>query len=608
MADGPVDWQGAVLPGGLISLAVAVSERAGATDGGITLVAASKGDAAFIIPAGRMADFLAVHADRLMFCQNAAWLHWRLLAHAGAAARDAGAERLLWQTSRECRLIDLPLLQQRADMVLSGTYKRPRPQPTYESTDPIKAAVLEAMSVLRRAATHPAIDESDHLGRWGRHSPRGPFGPLGIGIDVQAAIAFASPGSIVLSDGTLAELDARLRDVHVKASRVLGRSARECFEWAGDQIDTKANGILLARHEALRRWLEARFSELRDRHDRPLVPPLWEDQRISTLAAHWGAFVHAQPALRAWHDVWSCARMRLFLSSLLAGGESFDQLSFSATYDLLPRLTATQPPIDYWHRLQPGGLSPPAGRRWILAGIDALELRCLASICERHHPGGRLAALARQADDPDAAGELGLIGALTYVLLSDGTAPPVGVSKVAAPNRLTRLLLSAVSRLWSIEQVKVMLRSEVGSLSTADVEWLEKRLSHVLPELESYWYDASARPQTQRAWRPEQTLPSHGWRADYPASLPGRLGMPAIGSQARASEVLDLADAIMKAASFELAASGFSVVAVAGEDLVVETADEDAVPDVVRQTVRQAAERLMQGIPLPCRCEHIRHW
>jgi len=77
------------------------------------------------------------------------------------------------------------------------------------------------------------------------------------------------------------------------------------------------------------------------------------------------------------------------------------------------------------------------------------------------------------------------------------------------------------------------------------------------------------------------------------------------------TEYLDLADDAAKAAIYRLVTEGFQLVGIAGNEIVVEIANEaDASVELLKaETItREAVAEIITGIPVSCSCERRNRW
>ena len=160
------------------------------------------------------------------------------------------------------------------------------------------------------------------------------FGPLGLGIDVQGAIALRSATQRGLLMNVKAADRAYLAAEELyqasSASLAADKVARQGFEWTGEDakrgqpilhwtgrtVHRNAEGLPRSRDLKLRNWLWTLFSRLRDFHGGQIVPPIDEADKLSTDPEHWGVLVRCHPLLLAWRDLTAAAEISSWLKSL----------------------------------------------------------------------------------------------------------------------------------------------------------------------------------------------------------------------------------------------------------------------------------------------------
>jgi hypothetical protein len=90
-----------------------------------TLVTTSSSGSVSVVHPNRIVPFLSNHADACLICVNVAQFHWTIHGHLRRHGEEEGL-RTLWQFSRDRRLHDVILMDQRFRYVRDGVFPLPK--------------------------------------------------------------------------------------------------------------------------------------------------------------------------------------------------------------------------------------------------------------------------------------------------------------------------------------------------------------------------------------------------------------------------------------------------------------------------------------------------
>ena len=506
MGEEPAFWTGQRLELGAVSLFLTMVPGQSGDSGEVMLGAASDGETSVGLSREHLGRFLRQHENATLVCYDAAGVHWlirELLIQAG----DQATIPVLWQFSRECRLVDVGLLDQRFRLVAEGVYPSPRPLQDLASTYGASAAArstigprasseqyrchAEAVLGIYRELDRRIAELTSNL-----HIPLElvrRFGPLGHGLDVQGAIAVGAPGTtITVAPAGAIRLESALKKAYRRSSELLSsdRLVRRIFAWESDQVARDKNGYVRWNEGQLRDWLTRRADEMQDLNQHPLDRPLDDKGRVSLHPEHWGKLAHCHPLLRAWSTLVRAAALeRAFRAA-------DDRLRLSVRYRHVPHLHAHSPELDEARGLADRVFQPPPDRQFVVCALPDLHLRCLAMVSERHRHVGKLAQTFRDGDDPVAqlAEELEDLIAGRRDSAVPGTAGSRWVRRMTAERwtDLARVLLSAVSQGLAAVHTRELIREALPDceVSELEMESLQTTLfRNACPELEDFLAD-----------------------------------------------------------------------------------------------------------------------
>ncbi len=593
----PAGWTGSPLPDGLIGMALADSSPP------VLAVTTQHGSPVWL-PTDRWASFVRSHSERTLVSPDVPSV-FRKLSEA-LRPRDPTAVEILWHTLRQCRWIDWRLMKQRDESVWESHYAKPIEWPPSPGP-PLMAAAAEARRVVLRT---PKLENPDYCNRWLGATIFGPYGLFGVGIDVQAAVAVADAGNLELDAGTLSQLDRELTVRIDRSSDFLQEHAYDLFSWKGKRPEIR-DGRVTVHEEKLRTWLSSKFSELRDRHDRPFSPPrehLASDElAISLFPSEWGHLARCHRHLRAWRDLVEAASLQGFLGRRLKHIQQ-GRLQFLDKPRLIP--TTRYPKLDFLREVLPGATRPSECRHWIAGELVDIELRCFVAVCAKHASehqpsGGPLMELVRRSNvQAQSAADGSILPAMARLMADDFQ----GYIPVTTWPTVVKVLAFGLTRWLASTHVGLLLSDSLGTaLPASQVERLAQAFLARFPDVETLYADHIVPDYPEL--RNDELSPSNMSMIRRAQYLPGRLGMSGIHTQAWIHEFLELADSVMKHVVFELVAQGYRLVAYCGEEFVVEVDDpaHDAEQHVAG-IARRAAETLISDLPFPCHCRAVDRW
>lgn len=221
------------------------------------------------------------------------------------------------------------------------------------------------------------------------------FGPLGIGVQVQGAVAatYASNSGLRLRTDAVSGIRETCRVLWHRASKHLHADpiARGAFLWNGDEVIKDKAGLPSRKPENLRNWLESLAAPESMRFHPELIPPRRPNGSISIMPDDWGEQVHSDPGLQAWSELWTAASVQKSLDKAEAG-------TVRSLYAVLPRLGSRKPNLVQFRRLfRTHAFEAEHGYALVVAKLPDLLLRCHAEICEHQSGQSQLGGLFRHA-------------------------------------------------------------------------------------------------------------------------------------------------------------------------------------------------------------------
>ena len=244
------------------------------------------------------------------------------------------------------------------------------------------------------------------------------YGPLGVGIDVQGAIALGKP------DRPLLQVDAQQSDElcyeNERRFQVASRQlhddpeARPCFHWSDENNHARLvarddNGLPLYHVHALKVWLRAVAGKLCDINHLPVSVPLTQRGDPSFDPESWGIWAACNRSLRAWRDLVRAARFNHHLASVAP---------CQPVYSVVPIFRAQKPDLAALRSLRLPIFQPRDGHVFVVGTFPLLKIYCLAAIHQQGDlvPRGRLIGHFLENHDP-----IGEIASELYARMTTAT-------------------------------------------------------------------------------------------------------------------------------------------------------------------------------------------
>ncbi len=627
------------------------------------VAAAFDGKKGVLLPAHSVGVFLQEHVECELLVHDAARVHWSLHRVLSSSPQPESIEAL-WSFSRQCRLLDVMILDERIRLVLESCYAKAKElhqlvdQYCGQGADgePTRLASSglcgEAQAVFR---VYNAIKSSDHCS-WMANTPESQWGPLGIGIDVQGAIAVSQNNACLEIDHvTRRQLIDACEDRYAAASRMLydDKLARKCFRWEGAIVARDKKEYPHLNERPLRKRLAETLNQLRDLHGRPFMLPKNDQGQPSLSPEHWEPFTDCVPRLKAWADLTDAA-------SLIGYFQENAQDSFRPTYRIVPYLRAYAPSLKALKRFGFPRFRTVDGH-YCRATLVDLEIRCLAATFDRYTENSRLSLLFHDEwkfDDTVDVREI-LAGQIRDRFLhkeplhEDLPAEErelwigiINVALFAIPrglagreirfllneqaegrefssteyDRLHQLILKVLQGFVSLLRDKTIddvcrhlevdpleLYQEIDSrgvsLETAEAAML----NFVFGWSESHMIRKALLAVLPSDSRFRKTIENDSAGPDvqilwgFPMTPAGQFGLPAYGTQSRSVEFQQRADEVVKRGAYDLVADGFELCAVDGYDFILQLKDDDeGTRRRIESIIKSAADSVVPSFPFVC--------
>jgi hypothetical protein len=422
------------------------------------------------IPEKAFASFLVAHADRIFVCPHAGDFHADLERPLGAEA--SGARAILWELSRQGRLVDVALLE-RLVWDAAGWYPDGRSEGT-GSPPPGPGDLLKSHARLIREAGSviARLGIADRADRWG---------PLGLTLEVQARVAArqVSRTPLRFADGArerLARACASRRDrllADLMTDPTWGRIIKS--HRSEPKVDPK--GYPEIRRNKLLECLEDAGGGLRDLHELPIrLPRTARGGGLRHSHHFWRELGPAHRMIGAWVELMDTCD----LLPLLARA---DRDELHARYYTVDGIGLTDPRLETL-RMVAGTdplFRPHKGCRFLVVRLRDLPLRALGRILDRPPVRSALAADLRGGADPVSKVAAGLQA------IERPTGSRAGELSRDDWLRVARELVGPGSAGYSHESLRRRLEAE-GTRVTADQvgEFRRDLAQHVYPELGGY--------------------------------------------------------------------------------------------------------------------------
>lgn len=680
-------WNGELLCPGPISLVIFETPAAANPSNVPLLAAAASATQQVVFDLNCLKQFFELHCDRELITYDAANLHWtaaELLQSVGADAM-----RMLWAFSRESRLVDLRLLDELVDMA-TGEARRPYQDFAEFASDRSNLAVtsIELVSQeLLRQSQRGGLDSLDqqlltdigsivdaqlriyevlmgHVQQIAAQAQPEPpqasqYGPLGLGLEVQGAIALSRQnGLLAIDPDAIDAAIAHQRERFWRHADLLAANQESRESFKAPRRDAEAPKLNV-KNEQLQRLLGRISETIREAAGlRPARPATVNKERnrdeLSTVPARWARLCRSHPILFSWAECVAASRCIRLLSKIKA-----ERKTLAVIPRCLPRMhSIARVGVNRQTSLEDfvgsGLFQPPPNQVFIIAKFDEIEVAALAAICECQFGTSRIADLLREGKNP-----INVAAEACRQRLPNFKMGGAQSDREHFWSRAVSALIEATALKLAPESACAILtnRHEVN-LSPAAACQLNSQLSDFFPELRRYCADdtiervaAHLRVKPERVQRelgesatgvhlrrilvqrsPSQTQLAQELSAQSPlmSSFFG-FGQPCPfesvlmrqfttpTGRVRASahycdefaEYLDLADHALKAASYAVAAEGYIVAGCVDHEIAVvapQSECADRIVNAIESAARDAATRVLQGIPAYCRVTVRSHW
>jgi hypothetical protein len=643
-----------------------------------------------VIRRERLGAFLQAHAEYCLVCHDAAETHWALVDHCRAVA-DGAAESILWSFSRDYRLHDLALLDQLVYLAVEGavapalglealagdlrtgaiadvrrhlstlSVDRPLADPS-----PIGGDLLAIASILLRAYQDLRSQADCLIAELRLRTPLPTaFGPLALGLEVQAGIALAAAGryGLHLDEGdrrSAVKACQRIRDDAIARLRQ-DREIKGIFTTERGQVRLDGRGYPEIHEGPKDVWLKRLLGAVPVVHGLPILVLTGKKGRVIG-PRRWHPVARCHPLLADWARLYDACD----LQNVLAGAP---RRGVRPRYEVFPRLRSSAPDLDAVQRL---GLPPvflPAQGSFLVIAFAGLALRALAAVLERDDPGSRFAALCRREDPSwEVARFLSGLDEAGFVALAAS-------DRKAADRwrRLARALLHYVPLGVSEEGFcDTVSRDSDDPLALPEVREHYRRLKERFPDIGGYVRDDTLARIAANLGVPVEHLAGRlrGWanRHESPDALTLALlgqepycadlhrildvlrscgcerlepvlqaasegrpceefyltltGRPFVSrtgrvygrmtpGEALGLTHLDLADAVRKHVLYEIVAAGHPLAGIAGDEFALQVSDREEVEPIRTEVVRLArstAEEILSGMPVDCLASQQEKW
>ena len=407
-------WNGHPLPHGPMAISIATFQPSPTIPPQPLFALAGTPHDQVAVAQDQLSLFLTVHHDRVFICEHAAAVHWLLHAHFQG---DGQLRQQLWLLSREYRLWDVVLFDQLVSLAEDGhaTPSVSLPQIVRQRCDlavddvqqlgqrMIVSNVAEfsqlPVDVQHRAfqipwALHRVAEvlqeKCSSVARACRTEQEATrrFGPLGLGIQVQGAIALHEADQTIwrVNSPVLPEVLDELQTRREESAQQLitNRETRRWFRISAGQSSHPREAYDI-HPAALEEWLEEVLETLTGPHGLPLPGP-----SEATAAEQWGVLRYCHPLLKAWADYVTDSRGLHWLNSAP---------DLRLSYGVLPRMES-EPPASVLQRIVGRNLLESVDRMPCLrVSFPDLELRTFAAVLEHHYGDSHLASLYHQGQD-----------------------------------------------------------------------------------------------------------------------------------------------------------------------------------------------------------------
>ena len=592
------------------------------------LIAAWSDDEGRLVSVEELGQFLAAHGNAKIFCHDAASLHWLLFAALSDLGDRRGIEEL-WRASEECRVIDVMLLGQRIQLC-EGVFSPPRPLPRlvadFES-DGVKdnwrghSSLIEELQ--QRFSMHAA--EPDQASRRQaatdlvkivfrisrkmaseaysaakvREIPRSTikkYGPLGLGIDVQAAIALRRTEQLGLFSPCqqLEDISRTAEERYCQASESLHkhRQFRDCFGWDKTKVVERDRKGFVDSKSKLAHCLDRCHKLLQDSFGRPIPRPLTANRKLSPVPEHWGLCLYGNEELQAWAQLMQSAETSRAVRAAAA------QDGLKPQYEIIPQLISRRPNLDFTQSLGDRFFLPRDGFVFVVVTTRNLAYRCFAAALSQHRRG-RLYDLLKVGEDLTRFLAFALAQVAPIRALVGDCGDWAGFAPTPQLLDLAEMILKSMMSGLSFSAAAAMLNQhDKWKFLASDLRRLYYKATDSLPELGLLWNST------------EEPTDSD-WLLDRPITPMGGVGGPVYDTQRRNKQCMLWADEIRKAMVYAFVKENLRLVGVAGTEMVLEVPceNQEAIVELARELgVNAATPSLGELASHCCTCRTANSW
>jgi len=667
-------WDGRTLEDGPVAIHLVTAEGSDSAPPTLILAAVAAGDEKAILPADHVRQFLLAHRDCSVICADAGVFH-RVLESTFKREGEQEALGVLWELSRTACLVDILLLNHLVQMAgadwpanavdltkaIEHQSRLGIEKPQSLAHEIVQSGAIDLggldASLLRGviAIASGMLKAYESLEAKARHAAKSAgvaphtiaeYGPLGLGLHVQGAVALAhAEGSSLLVDQQRrTSLVTELRAVQERYCQQLAqdRRVRACFK-----IDD--GGIRLRDHmpevnqDRLQSWLFEESEGLAGPYGLPLPFPHAPGRRTSTVPDYWGVLGECHPMIRAWCQLHAVSRSLQLLDRLRS-------TPIRNRCEILPRL-ATDPPQTVLEHLGGRGLfRSPEEHVFVIARLPDLEYRALAAVWEDQYGHSALADVFRRGDED----MFGVVGRHLADANPDVRLELTEIDTADRWRQIAGALMTALGLKLGNENARKLLQGRLGlNLFPDEVGRLVEALVGLFPELGAHNRDDTLQQLSSWLGLDEQTcrreLAGHtsteirrsiaGYRAGAGVfnkiakidqeqgygvmplqgisgpelyeevfgckfrTLTGRVRHHQLYSE-ESAEHLVLADDAVKAMLYVITASGYRLAAVVSPEIVVTVPSDRATEACHRiaELAGEAAGDVLGKVPGVCQC------
>jgi hypothetical protein len=389
------DWNGQPLAGDLLAVVIGGSATSP------TLTVATPTGQLIVVPPSQIGDFLRGHRHVQLACFDVASLH-RNLESWLRSVDDREAISVLWGYSRDGRLNDVQILDrlvrlaEQSDRHLPTRSLADLARDSFESS--ASSADLQAPQVILTVCENLLARAGHIAARLGiDQSLTERFGPLGHRIEVQGAIGFDRMRQHGLRTDP-AKLDEAIRTCEERRDAAINGwredpQFRRCLHFKDEKVVMKPDGFPRLRDKRFQDALAVIAAPLAGVHGVPLPVPFIGNER-SAILRDWLRICPYHPFLRGWYEMMSACALR---NTLVRAGNDLLQ----PAYHTWPRMHSVGPDLETVRRFDLFSVvRPERGKFHVALELHDIELVALASVLEQKHADASLANALRAANDP----------------------------------------------------------------------------------------------------------------------------------------------------------------------------------------------------------------